>query len=356
MPIAVPNPPKPTWTSMFSTARQLHYEEAINEALHQTMSADPSVFLIGQGVKSPWYVGNTCTGLLERFGEDRVIDTPVSENAITGAAVGAALAGMRPIVVHPRIDFLIYGLDPLVNQAANWHYMNGGRMPVPLVVWAIINRGGEQAAQHSQALQAWFAHVPGLKVVMPATPYDAKGLLVAAIRDNNPVMFLPDRWLHGQCGPVPEELYEVPIGVAEVRRSGRDLTIVASSYMALEATRAADTLATQGVEAEVVDLRTIKPLDRATILNSVRKTGRLLVVDGGWKSFGVSAEVAAIAADEAWSWLKAPIRRIALPDVPAPASRSLERVYYKNAGHIVAAACDLVGSDAGQPAVAEVQA
>src|SRR5262249_17151445 len=156
--------------------RTLNYEAAINEGLHQMMAADPSVFLIGQGVKSPWYVGNTCTNLLDRFGVDRIIDTPVSENAITGAAVGAALAGLRPIVVHPRVDFLVYGLDPLVNEAANWHYMSGGRASVPLVVWAIINRGGEQAAQHSQSLHAWFAHVPGLKVVMPSTPYDAKGL------------------------------------------------------------------------------------------------------------------------------------------------------------------------------------
>jgi acetoin:2,6-dichlorophenolindophenol oxidoreductase subunit beta len=306
------------------------------------MSADPSVFLLGQGVKSPWYVGSTCTGLMDRFGEDRIIDTPVSENAITGAAVGAALAGMRPIVVHPRVDFLVYGLDPLVNQAANWHYMNGGRLPVPLVVWAIINRGGEQAAQHSQSLHAWFAHVPGLKVVMPSTPHDAKGLLVAAIRDDNPVVYLPDRWLHGHRGAVPEELYEVPIGVAAVRRVGSDVTIVASSYLAAEAEMAGATLEREGIDAEVIDLRTIKPLDRSTILESVRKTGRLLVVDGGWKSFGVSAEVAAIAAEEAWGWLKAPVRRLALQDVPAPASRSLEAGYYRHARDIVLAAGELV--------------
>ena len=193
--------------------RPRHYEEAINEALHEAMAEDPSVFLIGQGVTSPWYVGNTCTGLRDRFGVNRVVDTPVSENVITGAAVGAALAGMRPIVVHPRVDFLIYALDPIVNQAANWCYMNGGRLAVPMVVWAIINRGGEQAAQHSQALQAWFAHVPGLKVVMPSTAYDAKGLLIAAIRDNNPVIYLSDRWLHGQSSAVPEGPYQSPIGM-----------------------------------------------------------------------------------------------------------------------------------------------
>jgi acetoin:2,6-dichlorophenolindophenol oxidoreductase subunit beta len=330
---------------MSSPTRSLYYEAAINEALHQTMAADPSVFVIGQGVKSPWYVGNTCTNLLERFGADRVIDTPVSENAITGAAVGAALAGMRAIVVHPRVDFLVYGLDPLVNEAANWHYMNGGRAPVPLVVWAIINRGGEQGAQHSQSLHAWFAHVPGLKVVMPSTPYDAKGLLVAAIRDNNPVVYMPDRWLHGNTGPVPEDLFEVPIGKAAVRKLGTDLTIVASSYLAVEAVKAADELGRRGIDAEVIDLRTIKPLDRDAILASVRKTGRLLVVDGGWTSFGVSAEVAAVAAEHAFGSLTAPIKRLALPDTPAPASRSLEQVYYRDSSHIVDAACDMLGGD-----------
>ncbi len=324
-------------------ARSLYYEAAINEALHQEMGADPSVMLIGQGVKSPWYVGNTCTGLIERFGEGRIIDTPVSENAITGAAVGAALAGMRAIVVHPRVDFLVYGLDPLVNEAANWHYMNGGRASVPMVVWAIINRGGEQAAQHSQSLHAWFAHVPGLKVVMPATPYDAKGLLIAAIRDNNPVVYMPDRWLHGYQGPVPEEPYAVPIGKAALRREGTDLTIVASSYMAAEAIKAAEELEHRGIDAEIVDLRTIKPLDREAIVASVRKTGRLLAVDGGWTSFGTSAEVCAVAAELAFGALKAPVRRLALPDTPAPASRSLEKIYYRDSTSIVDAACAMLG-------------
>ena len=321
--------------------RPLCYEEAISEAMHQAMAADPDVFLIGQGVKSPWYVGNTCNGLLARFGERRIIDTPVSENAITGAAVGAALAGMRPVVVHPRLDFLIYGLDPVVNQAANWHFMNGGRSTVPLVVWAIINRGGEQGAQHSQALHAWFAHVPGLKVVMPATAYDAKGLLLASIQDNNPVIFLTDRWLHGQRNDVPSDPYVVPIGKAAVTRPGATLSIVASSYLAAEALHAAEALALEGIEAEVIDLRTIKPLDCDTIVASVRKTGRLLVVDGGWKSFGVSAEIAAVVSEAAWPALKGPVARVALPDAPAPASRHLEAVYYQHSADIVRAARSL---------------
>jgi len=249
--------------------------------------------------------------------------------------------------VHPRVDFLVYGLDPLVNEAANWHYMSGGRASVPMVVWAIINRGGEQAAQHSQSLHSWFAHVPGLKVVMPATPYDAKGLLVAAIRDDNPVIYMPDRWLNGQTGPVPEELYEVPIGRAVVRRAGTELTIVASSYLANEAVKAAEELAQRGIDVEVVDLRTIKPIDVEAIVASVRKTGRLLAVDGGWTSFGVSAEIAAIAAERAFDALKGPVRRLALPDTPAPASRSLERVFYRHASHIVDAACDMLRASRG---------
>src|SRR6185295_4552687 len=186
------------------------------EALHQSMTSDPDVVLIGQGVKSPWYVGNTCRNLVRDFGEQRVIDSPVSENGVTGVAVGAAIAGLRAVVVHPRMDFMLYAIDPIVNQAANWRYMSGGHSHAPVVIWGIVNRGGEQAAQHSQALQAWYAHVPGLKVVAPSTAYDAKGLLVAAIRDNNPVIYLTDRWLHGQSSVVPPGLYETPIGVAEI--------------------------------------------------------------------------------------------------------------------------------------------
>ena len=219
---------------MSSNNRNLQYSLAINEALLQMMVLDNSVFLIGQGVKSPWYVGNTCRDLLQKFGAKRVIDTPVSENAVTGAAVGAGIAGMRPIIVHPRMDFMIYALDPIINEAANWHYMYGGKSSVPVVIWSIINRGGEQAAQHSQALHALFAHIPGLKVVMPSTPYDAKGLMIAAIKDDNPVIFIDDRWLYGHEGVVPEEIFEVEIGKGIIRRKGTDVTLVAISYMAFE--------------------------------------------------------------------------------------------------------------------------
>lgn len=315
---------------MFSN-RKLQYSLAINEALHQAMCADTSVFLIGQGVKSPWYVGNTAQGLLERFGEKRVIDTPVSENGITGAAVGAAIAGMRPVVVHPRMDFMLYAMDPIINQAANWYYMNGGKASVPLVVWGIINRGGEQAAQHAQALHATFSHVPGLKVVMPATPYDAKGLMIAAIREPNPVIFIDDRWLYRTEGSVPEEVYEVEIGKAVIRKQGSDLTLVAASYMAFESMRAVEQLVNEQIDVEMIDLRTVKPLDEKLILDSVRKTGRLVVADGGWKTCGLAAEISAIVSENVYEYLKAPVKRITLPDCPAPASSTLEEVYYPTA-------------------------
>ncbi len=316
------------------TNRKLRYSLAINEALHQMMEQDESVFLIGQGVKSPWYVGNTARGLLERFGDKRVIDTPVSENSITGAAVGAAIAGMRPVVVHPRMDFMLYAMDPIINEAANWYYMNGGKIPVPVVVWGIINRGGEQAAQHSQALHATFAHIPGLKVVMPSTPYDAKGLMIAAIEDENPVIFIDDRWLYGIEDDVPEEVYRVEIGKGIVRRKGSDLTLVAISYMAREAMEAAKKLAAENIDPEVIDLRSAKPIDKQIILESLKKTGRLVIADGGWKTCGLAAEVAAIVMEEGYEYLKGPLNRITLPDAPAPASSVLEKEYYPDADTI----------------------
>ncbi len=314
---------------MSSNKRELEYSLAINEALHQLMQADKDIILVGQGVKSPWYVGNTCKGLVEKFGENRVIDTPVSENAMTGMAVGAAIAGNRSIVVHPRMDFMLYAFDPIINEAANWHYMSGGELSVPVVFWGIINRGGEQAAQHSQALHGLFAHIPGLKVVMPSTPYDAKGLMVSAVMDPNPVVFIDDRLLYANKGEVPTELYSVPIGEAAVRKEGKDITIIAVSYSAFLVEKVSLRLSENGIDAEVIDLRSIKPLDTKTILKSVKKTGRVIIIDVGWKSFGISAEIAARIAESGIA-LKSPLNRIALPDTPAPASRSLEEAYYLN--------------------------
>ena len=330
---------------MSSPSRTISYSLAINEALHQAMERDDRVFLLGQGVKSPWYVGNTARGLKERFG-DRVIDTPVSENGSTGAAVGAALAGMRPVVVHPRLDFMMYALDPILNEAANWRYMSGGNIHAPVVFWGIINRGAEQAAQHSQAIHAMFAHTPGLKVVMPATPSDAKGLLLAAIRDPDPVVFLDDRWLHGQQGPVPEEPFEIPIGRGQILRPGRDVTVAAISYLVPEALAAAEELSSEGTDVEVLDLRTAKPLDAELLAESVMKTGRLLVADVGWTTCGLAAEVCALAMERSFGALKTAPRRLALPDAPAPASRTLEEGYYPKQFALAAAVRGMIGRSA----------
>jgi pyruvate dehydrogenase E1 component beta subunit len=307
------------------------------------MSSDESVFLMGQGVKSPWYVGNTAKDLLETFGPERIIDTPVSENAVTGAAVGAALVGMRPIVVHPRMDFMLYAMDPIVNEAANWHYMFGGSSSVPVVIWGIVNRGGEQAAQHSQAIHALFAHIPGLKVVMPSTPYDAKGLMISAIKDDNPVVYIDDRWLYNMDGDVPEEVYSVPIGKGIVRKRGKDVTLVSISYMVVESLRAAEAVERDGIDIELIDLRSIKPIDERIIFESVEKTGRLVIVDAAWKTCGVAAEIAALVAENVFDKLKCPIRRVTLPDVPAPASSALETVYYLSVQQIVQTVQEIIG-------------
>jgi len=318
--------------------RSLSYAQAIREAHAQLLASDSRVFVLGQGLWSPWYAGTSMQDLDKEFGRERIIDSPVAENATTGAGIGAAIAGMRPIVFHPRMDFMLLAVDPVVNQAANWSYMFGGRVGVPVVIRSVINRGGEQGAQHSQALQAMFMHVPGLKVVMPSTAYDAKGLLVAAVQDDNPVLYIDDRWLYDVVDTVPEELYTVPIGAAAVRRRGTDVTIVATSYMAAQALKAVSTLASRGFDPELIDLRSIKPWDRETVFTSVARTGRLVVADGGWQTAGVAAEIVAAVACEIFDALKAPAVRVCLPDLPAPASRHTEAAYYIDADDIVAAA------------------
>jgi len=316
--------------------RKIKYSQAINEALHQLLKKNNKVFLVGQGVTSPWYVGATTVGLLDRFGPQRVFDTPVSENGVTGLAVGAAMAGMRPIVVHPRLDFMYYAMDQIANHAANWHYMFGGQLSIPLTLWGIINRGGEQAAQHSQALQAIFTHIPGLKVVMPSTPYDAKGLLIASVYDENPVVYIDDRWLYNFEADVPEEIFSVEIGKGIIRRRGTDVTIVATSYMVHEALEAAACLEKEGINPEIIDLRTIKPMDKKLLFDSVKKTNRLIIVDAAWKTCGIGAEISAtIAETTLLKKLKAPIMRISLPDTPAPASSVLENLYYPDSKDIV---------------------
>ena len=322
------------------------YANAIREATSQLLADDDRVFVIGQGLWSPWYVGSSMTDLDVEFGKDRVLDSPVCENATTAAAIGAALAGMRPIVVHPRMDFMLLAMDPIINQASNWSYLFAGRISVPLVIRPIINRGGQQGAQHSQAMQALLQHIPGLIVVMPATPYDAKGLLIAACRNENPVVYIDDRWLYGLTEDVPDEMYEVPIGEAAVRREGSDVTIIASSWMAAESLRAAETLAGKGIGAEVVDLRSLKPWDHETACRSARKTGRVIVADGTYATGGVAAEIAATLGAACFGDLKRPVVRVTLPDAPAPTSAPLEAAYYPTADTIVAAAERVTGNSA----------
>ncbi len=314
--------------------RRVKYSYAINEALHQSMESDPAVYVIGQGLESPWSVGNSTTGLSEKYGKKRVLDTPIAENGITGIAIGSAMAGMRPVLLHPRMDFMYYALDQIANHAANWHYMFDGKVNVPITIRGIINRGNEQAAQHSQALQAIFSHIPGLKVVMPSSPYDAKGLLISSIRDNNPIIYIDDRWLYNIEGEVPTEMYEIPLGKGKVYKSGTDVTIVATSCMVQESFKAAGKLQEEGISVEIIDPRTLKPLDEEIIYNSVKQTGRLVVVDAAWKHCGFAAEVAALVGCNAFTFLKAPIMRVTLPDVPVPASRALEKEYFINSENI----------------------
>ena len=315
---------------------QKTYVQAINETLHQLLETDEKVFLMGVGVQSPWYAGNSTIGLLDSFGEFRVMDTPVSENCITGAGVGAAISGMKPIIMHPRLDFMFYAFDPICNHAANWNYMFGKN--VPLTVWGIINRGGEQACQHSQAIQAMFCHVPGLKVVAPSNPYDAKGLLYSCVEDPNPCIFIDDRWLYNEVGEVPDELYKVEIGKGEIVNEGTDITIVSYSYMITECKKAVKILENLGISVELIDLRTISPIDIDLICNSVMKTCMLLVVDGAWKSFGVSAEILASVNERVGMCSD----RLTLYDCPAPSSYVLEKEYYLSCEDIIKTVKEMV--------------
>lgn len=323
--------------------KTLRYGEALHAALRQAMKADPSVFVMGIGVDDHKAVFGSTKGLVKEFGKDRVFDTPISEGAMTGIAIGAALGGLKPVAIHIRTDFLYLALDQLLNNAAKWHSMFGGRASVPLVVRAVIGRSWGQGAQHSQSLQSFFMHVPGIKVAMPTTPADAQGLLLTAIADPNPVVLIEHRLLYDLSGEVPEPGVPLPFGRAVVRRAGTDLTIVANSYMAVESLKAAEFLAGYGIEAEVVDPVSLVPLDEEAILGSVRKTGRLLVVDTSWVTCGMSAEIAALAAEKAFDALKRPVRRMGMQPVTCPVSKPLENLFYPNAKTIAAEAFALMG-------------
>lgn len=326
---------KETGDNAVGQARIISYREAAKEALYQALKSDPRVFLFGEGIDDPTGVFGTTTNLHKEFGGTRVFDTPVAENALTGIAIGASLVGFRPVLIHMRTDFMLMSIDQLMNHAAKWKYMYGGKISVPIVVRAIIGGGWGSAAQHSQPFQAIFAHIPGLKVVMPSTAYDVKGLLLASIADNSPVIFIEHRWLYDNKEAVPEAPYLIPIGKALVRRPGKDVTIIATSFMVRMASEAIKVLEKEGIDIELIDLRTIKPLDTETILNSVKKTGRAMILDFGYGFCGISAEISAFLADNAFDYLKVPIKRIALPDIPTPASAALEKLFYPSVDKII---------------------
>jgi pyruvate/2-oxoglutarate/acetoin dehydrogenase E1 component len=308
--------------------RVLSYVKAVNESLSLALEHDPGVFVLGQGVDDPSAMFGCTRGLQEAFGPERVFDTPVAEESMMGMCTGAAMNGMRPVYMHNRPDFILLAFNQLVTHASKFHFMDNGQTTVPMVVWAAIGRGWGSGAQHSQAIQGLLMGVPGLKIVMPSTPADAKGLLLSAIADNNPVLFFEHRWLMKKDGIVPEGFYQVPLGKGVYRRRGKDLTVVGASHAIELAGQAAGQLAKEGIDVEVIDLRTLKPLDEAIIEESLAKTGRLVVVDTGWAMGGVCAEIGCLAAEKWFHLLKAPIRRIGLPDIPTPAGFTLEQFYY----------------------------
>lgn len=316
---------------------EMTFGAAINAALREELSRDEKVFILGEDVGAFGGCFGVTAGLFNDFGPDRVMDTPISETAIIGISVGAAAAGLRPVPEIMFMDFLGVCMDEIFNQAAKMRYMFGGKAKVPVTIRAASGAGFCAAAQHSQSLEAWFTHIPGLKVVMPSTPADAKGLLVSAIRDDNPVLFVEHKGLYGLAGEVPEGVYSIPLGKADVKRSGEHVTVVASALMLHRAMEAAGALAGEGIEAEVIDPRTLLPLDKETILQSVEKTGRLVIVHEAVKNSGLGAEIAAMVVEEGFDLLDAPIRRVAAPFVPVPFSPPLEQAYMPSVDSIVQA-------------------
>jgi len=323
--------------------RKITYKEALREALKEEMRRDPTVFLLGEDIGRYWGGAFKVTeGLAEEFGDERVRDTPISENAIIGTAVGAAITGMRPVAEIMFGDLTALAMDQIANQAAKIHYMFGGQINCPLVIRTPFGAGVNIASHHSQSLEAWFMHVPGLYVAVPSTPYDAKGLLKSAIRGDNPVFFCEHKLLYPIQGEVPEEEYTVTFGVADVKREGADVTVVATLYMVHKALKAAEMLEAEGISVEVVDPRTLTPLDKQTIIKSVKKTGRIIIVSEDCKTAGVSAEIAAVVAEEALDYLDAPIKRVAEPDTPIPFSPPLEQYVIPDEKAIIKAVKEVV--------------
>lgn len=307
-----------------ANGREITFGEAIKEAIAEEMRRDASVFMIGEDVAEAGHPFKIYVGLVDEFGPERIIDSPISEAGITGLCVGAAMTGMRPIVDIMFGDFITLTMDQMVNQAAKTHYMSGGKLTVPMVMRTTMGATRRSAAQHSQSLHTWFSHVPGLKVAIPATPYDAKGLMKSAVRDQNPIAIFEDKMLYQVKGYVPEEEYTIPFGVADVKREGSDITLVGTSSMVQVALDAAELLAELDISAEVVDPRTTLPLDKQTLIDSARKTSRAIVIDEGYEQYGVTAEIASVIADGAFYYLDAPVKRMGAMDVPIPFSPALE--------------------------------
>jgi pyruvate dehydrogenase E1 component beta subunit len=324
------------------TSRHITYREAILEAQDIALESFSNAYIMGLGVPDPKGIFGTTLGLQSKYGHDRVFDIPLSENALTGVAIGSAVTGQRPILIHQRVDFSLVSIDQIVNQAAKWHYMFNGKMAVPLVIRMIIGRGWGQGPQHSQSLHSWFAHVPGLKVVMPVTPYDAKGMLLSAVEDNNPVLILEHRWLHGLKDEVPLESYKVSLDKSRIIARGNDITIVGISYATIECIEAAKILEKNGVKVEVIDLRSIRPLDKDTLLASVSKTRRLLVVDHSEAICGIAGEIIATVAENMSHSLRSKPVRLTLPDHPVPTSHYLAEHYYPTSDNIIQAVASML--------------
>jgi len=315
--------------------RIITFSQAVNEALAEEMRREKTVFIIGEDVAEAGTPFKVLSGLVEEFGTERVLDSPISESGFTGIGVGTAMTGMRPVVDIMFGDFMTITMDQIVNQAAKIHYMSGGKLKVPMVVRTNLGASRRSAAQHSQSLHVWLSHIPGLKVVLPSTPYDAKGLLKTAIRDDNPVVIFEDKMMFQDKGSVPEDDYTIPFGVADIKKEGTDITLIGTSSMVQIALEAADLLAEKDISAEVIDPRTVMPLDKKTLIESAIKTSRVIVIDEGYESYGVTAEIASVIAEGAFYHLEAPVKRIGAMDVPIPFSPVLEDLTVPNAGMVV---------------------
>ncbi len=314
--------------------RKIKYYQAINEALSISLQKDKNVYLIGLGVPDPKGIFGTTIDLQNKFGKNRVMDMPTAENGMTGIAIGTALGGFKPVIPHQRVEFALLSMEQIINQAAKWHYMTAGEDYLPLVIRLIVGRGWGQGPQHAQNLESLFAHIPGLKIVSPSSPNDAKGLLISSIKDKNPVIFYEHRWLHNTYGFVDKKYFEVPLGKAKIVKRGSDISIVSNSYMIIECLKCVNFFKKYNISIELIDLRTIRPLDKSTIVNSVKKTKRLIVIDNSWQSFGVSAEVVSTVVENRAIQLLSRPSRLGFAEVPSPSTRALISKYYPDAYQI----------------------